>query len=150
MFTVSGLYWTQALLPIVLITKWKDAMCVEEMRNERVNSLSTLFQLTPIKHKQLDRGVICEKNQWLLGLRLGSRKKLKDRWLHICRSWIVKYYGDRSHDWGLSQDRCKSTSWSMVHPRIVEIYYYHRIEDQSSIVEVFSQKFRSRKLHKTS
>ena len=47
----------------------------------------------------------------------GSRKKLKDRWLHIYRSWIVKDYGDRSHDWGLSQDRWKSTSWSwsMVH-----------------------------------
>ena len=54
-------------------------MCVTEMRNERVNSLATLFQLTPIKHKQLDRGVISEKNQWSLGLRLGSRKKLKDR-----------------------------------------------------------------------
>ena len=116
----------------------------------KINSLPTLFQLTPIKHKQLDRVVIIEKNQWSLGLCLGSRKKLKDRWLHIYRSWIVKDYGDQAHDWGLSQDRCKSTSWSMVHPRIVEIYNYHKIEDQSSIVEALSQKFRSRKLHKTS
>ena len=63
---------------------------------------------------------------------------------------IVKDYGDQAHDWGLSQDRWKSTSWSMVYPRIVEIYHYHRIEDQPSIVEALSQKFRSRKLHKTS
>ena len=96
-----------------------------------VNSLATLFQLTPIKHKQLDRGVISEKNQLLLGLRSGSRKKLKDPWLHIYRSWIVKDYGDRSYHRGLSQDRCKSTSWSMVHPRIVEIYYYHRTSHRS-------------------
>ena len=46
-------------------------MCVTEMRNESVNSLARLFQLTPIKHKELGRVVIIEKNQGSLGLRLG-------------------------------------------------------------------------------
>ena len=38
-------------------------MCVTEMKNEKVKSLATLFQLTPIKHKQLDQVFIIEKNQ---------------------------------------------------------------------------------------
>ena len=90
------LCWTQALLPIILITKWKDAMCVTEMRNEKVNSLATLFQLTPIKKKQLDRVVIIEKKPMIAGL--AFRIEEKTRWLHIYRSWIVKDHGDQAYD----------------------------------------------------
>ena len=139
---------TQALLLIVSITKRKDAICVCRKKKWKVWISRTLPTDTS-QYKQLDRAVAIEKDQWSLGSRLGSRKKLKNRWLHICRSRIVKDYGDRSHGWGSSQDRWKSTSWSRVHLQIVEIPK-RKIEDQSTIVEAHNQRFRSRKFLKTS
>ena len=50
-------------------------MCVTEMRNEKVTFLATLFQLTPIKHKQLDRVVIIEKNLMIAGFAFRIEEK---------------------------------------------------------------------------
>ena len=107
-------------------TKRRD-VCYE--KEKRKDWLSRAFPTDTSQHEELDRVATIEKNQWSLGLRLGSRKKLKDRWFHKCRSGIVNDYGVRFHDWGLSQDSWKSISWSVIHQRIVEIFQ-HGIEEQ--------------------
>ena len=56
---------------------------------------------------------------------------------------VLKDYGDRYHDWDLSQDRWKPTSWSMVHAQIVKIIQ-HAIEHKSTIFEAYSQRCTSR------
>ena len=52
-------------------------MCITKMRNERVNSLATLFQLSPIEHKQLDRVVIIEKKPMIAGFAFRIEEKTR-------------------------------------------------------------------------